>query len=676
MRFQLPEVPANGKGERDPLLKSGPRKARRSSWVQVRSVVKLGAVVREERGRTLREWAATFGITNKTLALGTVLAALIIDDLAHAMLLPVVPFYVLALGGAGSDIGLCFSLFAIFQGPAAYMTVRLSDHVGRKPMLLLAYIGSVIGHCLSASASSLLPLMAGRAVLGAFSSSDVLSAALITDLVAPSELPKYLGLLSVGSGVCLLIGPMLGALFTAGGSGVAFPFWVATVLSSCALALATILLPSAEQVSHEERRARQQAARARKQGLAPHDVGGAMGGQEPALAAAIRRRLLCVVTSAHLLMALPLTTSMTVLPLRLHDRLGLRADSFGSAVTLGAVASVLFQALLYESIVARLGILLTGSLVGGFLMLAMLLFSLLGFAPEAEGVWDADHWVGTAMAVLGLFGASVGKVLLDAVAPNAGAMCASEDVGAVMALNSLAASAGKVIGPLAFTFLYDFFGIHHQYHGVPFIVAAACALAGALLYMLAHSMAIGSSEVRRAQLNLEQSFANRAHVARFEEAMEQLLCEVREDVLQKGYDIAEAATLRRVIESIREAIPEEDDGVRTTKSFVRRVSKRDDSPAAARGHSNNRAGFSGVTAPCNTAGAGQMDAGTDAGMTTSVLGRVNSIDATCSVQSSMEPWSPPDSTDSSPRSPRTPLEVRSLRREPHSCTEGKITEVL
>ena len=134
-------------------------------------MIHLGSFVRERRSLSLHERAAsTIGLTARKMALSTLLAALIIDMLAHSMLLPVLPFYIVERGGTGADVGVCFSLFALWQGPGAFLAARLSDRVGRKPMLMLAYLGSAVGHALTASASGLLTLYVGRAVLGAFSS--------------------------------------------------------------------------------------------------------------------------------------------------------------------------------------------------------------------------------------------------------------------------------------------------------------------------------------------------------------------------------------------------------------------------------------------------------------------------------------------------------------------------
>ena len=147
------------------------RRSSQQLWGSLRSVIHLGSFVRERRSLSLHERAAsTIGLTARKMALSTLLAALIIDMLAHSMLLPVLPFYIVERGGTGADVGVCFSLFALWQGPGAFLAARLSDRVGRKPMLMLAYLGSAVGHALTASASGLLTLYVGRAVLGAFSS--------------------------------------------------------------------------------------------------------------------------------------------------------------------------------------------------------------------------------------------------------------------------------------------------------------------------------------------------------------------------------------------------------------------------------------------------------------------------------------------------------------------------
>lgn len=171
----------------------------------------------------VREWAATFGLTRTRLALTTLYLSLSLDAMASTMQLAVLPFYILSLGGTHHDVGLCLAVFAAFQGPSASIMTTLSDHLGRKSMLLLAYSGSVVGHLMSAIATDMTTLIVARAVLGAFASSDMIATAMLHDLVSESELPKYLSLLTMTFCVCVMTGPVLGSAFTGGGASALEP---------------------------------------------------------------------------------------------------------------------------------------------------------------------------------------------------------------------------------------------------------------------------------------------------------------------------------------------------------------------------------------------------------------------------------------------------------------------
>lgn len=98
-----------------------------------------------------------------------------------------------------------------------------------------------------------------------------------------------------------------------------------------------------------------------------------------------------------------------------------------------------------------------------------------------------------------------------------------------------------------------------QYHDVPFLVAAAFAAGGGLLYLAAHVLTAGSVEAREALQSIEAEFHEREHLAVFEEAMDRLLDDVRLDVVSKGYNLANEATLSKVMRIYSEALPEEDE---------------------------------------------------------------------------------------------------------------------
>ena len=222
-------------------------------------------------------------------------------------------------------------------------------------------------------------------MLGGFFFSNVLSAALIADTLPKRELPKALGFVSVGLGVCYIVGPLLGALFSAGGGGGGLlttttatgatsaasrvtspaPFWVSTGLSTTALTIAYIFLPSKQQL-HEERQTADKRATLHKYvqlvdaggdevrpGMGnsaggggdqrSEETGGKIGsggkgggGTTSFVTRAGesgRQRLLAIVLGGHFLARLTTAAAMTVLPLRLRDRIGLGSRGFGMMLT-------------------------------------------------------------------------------------------------------------------------------------------------------------------------------------------------------------------------------------------------------------------------------------------------------------------------------------------------------
>src|SRR3954468_24759430 len=79
----------------------------------------------------------------------------VVDVLGMTIILPLLPFYAEHLGASATQVGLLISVYAfcqLFSGP---MIGRLSDHTGRKPLLIVSQIGTLIGFVILAYANLL-----------------------------------------------------------------------------------------------------------------------------------------------------------------------------------------------------------------------------------------------------------------------------------------------------------------------------------------------------------------------------------------------------------------------------------------------------------------------------------------------------------------------------------------
>ena len=160
---------------------------------------------------------------------------MVLDLVGFGIVLPVLPLWAEDLGASAGVIGLLLASYSLAQLIGSPFLGRLSDRIGRRPLLVLALCGSAVGHLLTGLAGSVGVLVVAR-VLDGFSGASVSVAyAAAADLATPEERPRLFGLLGAGFAVGLVVGPALGSLAALGGYRT--PFFVAAAL--CGLNAAT-----------------------------------------------------------------------------------------------------------------------------------------------------------------------------------------------------------------------------------------------------------------------------------------------------------------------------------------------------------------------------------------------------------------------------------------------------
>src|SRR6185503_14527525 len=90
----------------------------------------------------------------------------LVDVLGLTIILPLLPFYAESLGATPSTVGLLVSAYAFCQLIAGPPLGQLSDHVGRRPVLLVSQIGTFAGFLLLAYAQTLWLVFAARIIDG------------------------------------------------------------------------------------------------------------------------------------------------------------------------------------------------------------------------------------------------------------------------------------------------------------------------------------------------------------------------------------------------------------------------------------------------------------------------------------------------------------------------------
>jgi len=127
---------------------------------------------------------------------------------------------------------------------------RLSDRVGRRPVLLISLVGSVVGYLLFGFAGSMAVLFAARIIDGISGGNIATAQAVIADITGPDERAKGMGIIGAAFGLGFIIGPAVSALL------VDIQPWlpgVAAALTS-AVAFTLVLLKLPETLPDEARR--------------------------------------------------------------------------------------------------------------------------------------------------------------------------------------------------------------------------------------------------------------------------------------------------------------------------------------------------------------------------------------------------------------------------------------
>ncbi len=147
--------------------------------------------------------------------IGIVFLIVFIDLVGFGIVIPVLPLYAEEYGPSPVIFGLLMASFSIMQFVAAPILGRLSDRVGRRPVLLVSLLGSAIGYVLFGVAGSLAMLFASRIIDGISGGNISTAQAVIADITGPEDRAKGMGIIGAAFGLGFILGPAIGALLVA-----------------------------------------------------------------------------------------------------------------------------------------------------------------------------------------------------------------------------------------------------------------------------------------------------------------------------------------------------------------------------------------------------------------------------------------------------------------------------
>ena len=386
-----------------------------------------------------------------------------IDLVGFGIVIPILPYYAKTYGASATMLGWLMTSYSAMQFIFAPIWGRLSDRIGRRPVLLGSMAGIALSMVILGLAPSLLWLFIGRTFAGICGANISTATAYIADVTSEKDRAKGMGLIGAAFGLGFIFGPVIGGVLSRFGYGV--PMFAAAVLSLGNIVFAYFKL--AEPPQSEAFRAGNRAKRF--DGLALRE---SMGDPRTRMAVLL-----------FFLVTVALTQMEVTFALFVEARHGFDAQGTGWLLAFMGIIMVIVQGGLIGKLSNRLGEIRL--ILAGTMLMAVALV-LMAQAMQLP-------WLYVGLAVLAL-GNGVVNPSLSSLASQ-GALPGRR--GATMGVYQSAGSLARVVGPPVAGVLYDGFGIAR-----PFLIAAALMGVGFWAVLI---WQVGSTERMRAAVAVFRS---------------------------------------------------------------------------------------------------------------------------------------------------------------------------
>ena len=394
------------------------------------------------------------------------------DLLGFGIVIPILPLYakaiadhpsawmasvnhLLGLGGIGTEpgafwAGVAFLAYSLMQFIATPILGRTSDLVGRKPVLWISLVGSAVGYLMMALTSRFEWVLLARILDGITGGNISVAQAAMADSSLPEERSKVMGMIGAAFGLGFVLGPAMAGLL----SGSAFgqhllatrgwhlPFFVAAGLSLVASLMVVVWMPETltEEVRH----------RAKKEETRGH-----------ALVKALKRPGMPQIMGIALLAMAGFAMMEGTFALLANARFAFGQREVGYLFAYIGILIVLYQGGLVRMVAKRIPE--RAALWIGLVLMALSLPLL----PTLGWKWPF-----LLILIPMAWGSGMNTTATSALASQ---LTPPEDQGGLFGSMNAMTGIGRIVGPLAGTFIFARWGGHATY------VAAAATMVVALL---------------------------------------------------------------------------------------------------------------------------------------------------------------------------------------------------
>lgn len=333
------------------------------------------------------------------------------------IIIPILPFFVTRLNGNATALGFLMASYSLMQFFFAPFWGRLSDRIGRRPVLLIGLSGYGITFILFGLSTQLWMLFSARILSGMISSATLPTAmAYISDITASKDRAGGMGIMGAAMGLGMVFGPALGGWL--GHYGFSLPFFVAGGLAILTLPFAWFFLTESL--------------------------------KEPGISTREGRRLSLEIfknpQSPLFIVAFVVSFSMTIFEstfaLFAAARVGFGPREMGLLFTILGVLGVIIQAGMIGRLVNRFG---DAMVITAGIVISVIGFLLILFAPNAALIF----------VFTGIF--SVGNSLLrPSISTLVTKTAREEEQGSAVGIMQSFDSLGRILGPVTGGIVFDF----------------------------------------------------------------------------------------------------------------------------------------------------------------------------------------------------------------------------
>ena len=183
------------------------------------------------------------------MALGLMFLTVFIDLIGFGIIIPLLPLYAKQFGASGLEVGFLLMSYSLMQFFFAPMWGRLSDRIGRRPVLMISLATSAVGYTIWGLSTSLAMLFVSRIVAGFGNANLAVAQAYIADVTPAENRAQGMGIIGAAFGLGFVLGPAIAGIICQFGVHPNMLGFIAAFFSIADLIFTGLMLPESNGVT-------------------------------------------------------------------------------------------------------------------------------------------------------------------------------------------------------------------------------------------------------------------------------------------------------------------------------------------------------------------------------------------------------------------------------------------